>query len=88
MMLIIILLGSYEKACGAQGAAMASSGADVNIFGWANEAPEMPDYMDDWLEGIYCLIENNCVIVVKKASVLSILPSIIKNLLSRLRIVY
>ena len=58
MMLIIILLGSNEKPCGAQGAAMASSGADVNIFGWANEASEMPDYMGDWLEGIYCLITD------------------------------
>lgn len=26
-----------------------------NIFVWANEAPEMPDYMGDWLEGICCL---------------------------------
>lgn len=38
-----------------EGAAMASSGADVNIFVWANEAPEMPDYMGDWLGGICCL---------------------------------
>lgn len=38
-----------------EGAAMGSSGADVNIVGWANGAPEMPNYMGDWLEGIYCL---------------------------------
>lgn len=52
MMVIIILLCSYEKPCGAR---RCCYGADVNIIGWANGAPEMPDYMGVWLEGIYCL---------------------------------
>lgn len=36
-MILIIIFGSYEKPCGAEGAAMASSGADVKTyFVWAN----------------------------------------------------
>ncbi|XP_055278836.1 mitochondrial import receptor subunit TOM6 homolog [Moschus berezovskii] len=32
---------------------MASSGASVTAAGSANEAPEMPDNVGDWLRGVY-----------------------------------
>uniref|UniRef100_A0A8C6DZJ0 Mitochondrial import receptor subunit TOM6 homolog n=1 Tax=Moschus moschiferus TaxID=68415 RepID=A0A8C6DZJ0_MOSMO len=32
---------------------MASSGAGVTAAGSANEAPEMPDNVGDWLRGVY-----------------------------------
>ena len=35
------------------GAAMASSGAGVTAAGSANEAPEIPDNVEDWLRGVY-----------------------------------
>lgn len=35
------------------GAAMASSGAGVIAAGSANEAPEIPDNVGDWLRGVY-----------------------------------
>lgn len=34
-------------------AAMASSGAGVTAAGSANEAPEIPDNVGDWLRGVY-----------------------------------
>ncbi|KAM5286272.1 prickle-like protein 4 isoform 1-T6 [Hipposideros larvatus] len=36
-----------------EGAAMASSGVGVNPGGSANEAPEIPDNVGDWLRGVY-----------------------------------
>ncbi|XP_060023820.1 mitochondrial import receptor subunit TOM6 homolog [Lagenorhynchus albirostris] len=33
---------------------MASSGAGVITAGLANEAPEIPDNVGDWLWGVYC----------------------------------
>lgn len=35
------------------GAIMASSGVTVNAAGPANEAPEIPDNVGDWLRGVY-----------------------------------
>ncbi|XP_033279934.1 mitochondrial import receptor subunit TOM6 homolog [Orcinus orca] len=35
------------------GAAMASGGAGVIAAGSANEAPEIPDNVGDWLRGVY-----------------------------------
>jgi len=32
---------------------MASSGAGVTAAGSANEAPEIPDNVGDWLRGVY-----------------------------------
>lgn len=36
-----------------EGVAMASSGVGVNPGGSANEAPEIPDNVGDWLRGVY-----------------------------------
>lgn len=35
------------------GAVMASSGMAVSASGSANEAPEVPDNVGDWLRGVY-----------------------------------
>ena len=35
------------------GAAIASSGAGMTTAGLANEAPEIPDNVGDWLRGVY-----------------------------------
>lgn len=35
------------------GAVMASSGVTVSAAGSANEAPEVPDNVGDWLRGVY-----------------------------------
>lgn len=32
---------------------MASSGVGVNVAGSANEAPEIPDNIGDWLRGVW-----------------------------------
>ncbi|KAF4013721.1 hypothetical protein G4228_005096 [Cervus hanglu yarkandensis] len=37
---------------------MASSGAGVTAAGSANEAPEIPDNVGDWLRGIYRFATN------------------------------
>ncbi|OWK13205.1 TOMM6 [Cervus elaphus hippelaphus] len=37
---------------------MASSGAGVTAAGSANEAPEIPDNVGDWLRGIYGFATN------------------------------
>lgn len=36
-----------------EGASMSSSGVGVNAGGSANEAPEIPDNVGDWLRGVY-----------------------------------
>lgn len=36
-----------------EGAGMSSSGVGVNAGGSANEAPEIPDNVGDWLRGVY-----------------------------------
>lgn len=36
-----------------EGAGMSSSGIGVNAGGSANEAPEIPDNVGDWLRGVY-----------------------------------
>ncbi|XP_036348875.2 mitochondrial import receptor subunit TOM6 homolog [Ochotona princeps] len=42
------------QGCVPEGAAMASSSVAGKPFGSTNEAPEIPDNVGDWLQGVYC----------------------------------
>lgn len=44
-----VLTGFAER----EGAAMASPGVGVSAAGSANETPEIPDNVGDWLRGVY-----------------------------------
>ncbi|KAG8512104.1 LOW QUALITY PROTEIN: Mitochondrial import receptor subunit TOM6, partial [Galemys pyrenaicus] len=43
----------FVLSCGVRTCIMASSGVGVNSVGSANEAPEIPDNVGDWLRGVY-----------------------------------
>ncbi|XP_004710818.2 mitochondrial import receptor subunit TOM6 homolog [Echinops telfairi] len=44
---------SREPAAELEGAAMASTGVGASAAGSANETPEIPDNVGDWLRGVY-----------------------------------